>query len=505
MPASLLKTFANGVGETVPVILELLDYDNIRVAAARVEESDVLRLEDAADAARAAPVVLDVEGDELLDPAGAVVRAGTVVVVDMIPVLLDHVAASTLVPIAVAKDDASLLKTCVTRVGGAVPVIPEMAADVNTLVVDSLDAENEVLLLELAANTDVEGLVPPAVLVNAVFATVEGSEGSVFDTLAVLEVDGDEIVADVNTSVAASRVADDEVLLLEAAVDADVEGLMSSALLVNAVSVAIEGSEGSGLATLAVLEVDIDELPDSAGTAVLVGVGADVAMIPMVIGNAGACERMLSAVADAEDNAPLLKTFVHGVGQTVPGILEVFEHVNTRVAAALVPENDVILLEAAAEVIAEVLVPPAVLVKVVSVTVEGSGVPEHVAPAALVVLDAESDELLDSAGAEAWAGTGVVDVMIPVMLDHVDARAIVPIAVADEDAPPPKTCVNREGGVVPVIPEMAADFNTSVVASRVAEDEVLLLEAAAKVDGKGLMPLQYQRMPSLPPSRAQGC
>jgi len=47
-----------------------------------------------------------------------------------------------------------------------------------------------------------------------------------------------------------------------------------------------------------------------------------------------------------------------------------------------------------------------------------------------VVLDAERDELLDSAGAEAWAGTGVVNVMIPVMLDHVDARAIVPIAVA---------------------------------------------------------------------------
>jgi len=103
----------------------------------------------------------------------------------------------------------------------------------------------------------------------------------------------------------------------------------------------------------------------------------------------------------------------------------------------------------------------------VSVTVEGSGVLEHVAPAALVVLDAERDELLDSAGAGAWAGTGVVDAMIPVMLDHVDARAVVPIAVADEDAPPLKTCVNRVGGVVPVIPEMAADFNTSVVASRV--------------------------------------
>ena len=158
----------------------------------------------------------------------------------------------------------------------------------------------------------------------------------------------------------------------------------------------------------------------------------------------------------------------------------------TRVVAALISENGEILLEAAANVIAEVLVPLAVLVIFVSVTVEGSGVREHVAPAALVVLDAERDELLDSAGAEAWAGTGVVDTMIPVMLDLVDVRAIVPIAVADaiadEDAPPPKTCVNGVGGVVPVVPEMAADVNTSVVASRVAEDEVLRIEAAVRRD-----------------------
>ena len=64
---------------------------------------------------------------------------------------------------------------------------PEMAADVSTSVVASLFAENEVLLLELA-NADVEGLVPSAVLVNVVSATVEGSEGSVFNTLAVFEM-----------------------------------------------------------------------------------------------------------------------------------------------------------------------------------------------------------------------------------------------------------------------------------------------------------------------------
>jgi len=246
-------------------------------------------------AARAAPVVLDVKGDELLDPAGAEVRVCTGVVVAMIPVPLDHVDASTLVLIAVAKDDASLLKTCVNGGGRAVPVIPEMAADVNTSVVASLVDENEVLLLELAANADVEGLVPSAVLVNAVSATVEGSEGSVFDTLAVLEA------------------------------------------------------------------------------------------------------------------SP----------------------------------------------------------HVVSVTVEGSGVPEFAVPAAPGGLDVGKDELLDPAGAEVRAETGVVVAMIPVLLDHVDAGALVPIAVAKDGALLLKTCANGVGGAALVIPEIAADVNTSVVALHV--------------------------------------
>ena len=122
------------------------------------------------------------------------------------------------------------------------------------------------------------------------------------------------------------------------------------------------------------LEVDGDERLDSAGTVVLVGAGVDAAMIPMGIGNAGACERMLFAVANAEGDASLLQTFAHGVGQTVPGTLEVFEHVNTRVVSALVSENGGILLEAAADVIAEVLVPLAVLVIVVLVTARVSQV-----------------------------------------------------------------------------------------------------------------------------------
>jgi len=248
-------------------------------------------------------VVLDAEGDDLLDPAGAEVRAGT---------------------------------------GGAVPVIPEMAADVNTSVVASRVDENEVLLLEAAANTDVEGCVPSALLVNAVSATIEGSEGSVFATLVVLGMDGDELL-------------------------------------------------------------------DSAGAAVLVGASSCVAMTPVVI-----------------DHIDTLGW----VPAAVPETLELFDHNNTWVAAARVSENDMILLEDAVDVNAEVLVPPAGLVYAVSVTAEGSGVPELAAPAALVVLDVEGDELL----AEVQVGTGVVVAMIPVLLDHVDASTLVPIAVAKDDA-----------------------------------------------------------------------
>jgi len=114
----------------------------------------------------------------------------------------------------------------------------------------------------------------------------------------------------------------------------------------------------------------------------------------------------------------------------VPEILELLEHDNTWVAVARVSENDMILLEDVADVNAEVLVPPAGLVYAVSVTGEGSGVPELAAPAALVVLDVEGDELL----AEVQVGTGVVVAMIPVLLDHVDASTLVPIAVAKDDA-----------------------------------------------------------------------
>jgi len=75
--------------------------------------------------------------------------------------------------------------------------------------------------------------------------------------------------------------------------------------------------------------------------------------------------------------------------------------------------------------------PPAVLVNAVSATVEGSGV---LAFTALAVLDVDRDELLDPPRAEVLVGTGVDVAMNPVVLDDVDASALVLTAVVAEDA-----------------------------------------------------------------------
>jgi len=90
-------------------------------------------------------------------------------------------------------------------------------------------------------------------------------------------------VEDVNTSVVVVLVAEDYVLLLEAAANADVEVLAPSAVLVNAFSATIEGSGVLIFTALAVLDGDGDELLDSASAEVLVGTDVDFAMIPVVL------------------------------------------------------------------------------------------------------------------------------------------------------------------------------------------------------------------------------
>jgi len=161
------------------------------VVAALVAEDNVLLLEAAANA----NVEVLVPPAVLVDAIPATVEgSGTGVDVAMNPVVLDDVDASTLGLTAVADDGVLLLKTCVDGVAVAVLVILEVVTDVNTSVVAALVAEDNVLPLEAAANADVEVLVPSAVLVNAVSATIEGSGVLVFTALAVLDVDGDELL-----------------------------------------------------------------------------------------------------------------------------------------------------------------------------------------------------------------------------------------------------------------------------------------------------------------------
>jgi len=182
---------------------------------------------------------------------------------------------------------------------------------------------------------------------------------------------------------------------------ADVEVFVPPAVLGNAVSVTIEGSDVLVFTALAVLDIDGDELLDLARAEVLVGTGVDVAMNPVVLDDVDASTLVLTAVAD--ENVLLLNTCVDGVGVAVLVILEVVDDVNTSVVAALVAEDDVLLLEAAAEADVKVLVPPAVLGNAVSATVEGPGVLVYTA---LAVLDIDGDELLDPARAEMLLGSG---------------------------------------------------------------------------------------------------
>ena len=143
---------------------------------------------------------------------------------------------------------------------------------------------------------------------------------------------------------------------------------------------------------------------------VLLGSGVDCTVDLVVLDDVDTSALVLTDVAD--DVMPLLNACVNGLGVAVLEILEEVDDVNTSVVAALVAEDDVLLLEAAANADVEVQVPPAVLGNAVSVNVEGSGVSAFTA---LAVLDVDGDELLDPARAEVLVGTGV-----DYAIDHVE-------------------------------------------------------------------------------------
>jgi len=291
------------------------------------------------------------------------------------------------------------------------------------------------------------------------------------------------MVDDVNNSVVSALVVENDMLLLEAAANSDVEVLVSSAVLVYAVSATVGGSGVLVFTAFAVLDVDGDELFDSDRAKVLVGTGVDVAMNPVVLDDVDTSTLVLTAVAN--DDTLLLNTCVDGVRVVVPVILEEVDVVNNSVVDALVAENDVLLLEVAADSDVEVLVSPAVLVNAVSATGEGSGV---LVFTALVVLDVDGDELLDSARTEVLVGTGVDVAMNPIVLDDVDASTLVLTTTTDDEVPVLDTCVDGVGMDVPVIIQGVDDINASVVSALVAENDVLLLEAAANANVEMLVP-----------------
>ena len=109
---------------------------------------------------------------------------------------------------------------------------------------------------------------------------------------------------------------------------------MPPAVLVDVVSATVERSVVLVITALAVLDVDGDEVLDSARAEVLVGTGVDVAVNPVVLADVDASTLVLTAVAD--DDVLLLTTGVDGVGVAVLVILEVVDDVNTSVVAALV-------------------------------------------------------------------------------------------------------------------------------------------------------------------------
>ena len=181
--------------------------------------------------------------------------------------------------VAVADDDVLLLNIGVDGVGVEVLVILEVLDDVNTSVVAALVAGDDVLLLEAAADADVEVLVPPAVLVDAAPAPSAAS---------VVLVMRAEVLVGTGVDVATNPVVLDDTnaivtMLVAPAVLLDVASVVSVVLVTTA---------------LAVLDVDGDELLESAMAEVLVGTGVDVATNPVVLDDVNASTLVLTAVDD---------------------------------------------------------------------------------------------------------------------------------------------------------------------------------------------------------------
>ena len=225
-------------------------------------------------------------------------------------------------------------------------------------------AMNSVVFEDVHAST----LVLPAVTVDNVLLLNTCAHG-----IRMAVPDTHKVLVDINTSVITDLVAEDDVLLLETAVDEDVEVVVYCAGLVDNVSVPCEGFEVLVFNTLSVHNVDGDNLIYSTGTQVMVGTGVVVQSNTVVLNDAEVSTLVLIAVTD--EDTLLLKACVNGVEVGVIVILQQVDDVNMYVNTVLVAEDDVLLLEDAVETDVEVLVSAAVIRGAVSITIEYSTVP----------------------------------------------------------------------------------------------------------------------------------
>ena len=147
------------------------------------------------------PQVPGADGDDLIDSARTEVLLDTDVDNVMHPVTSDDVDATTTEQTAVINEKVLPLNTCVGGERVAAIVILEVVDNFNICVLTTLFFENDMLLLETAADTDVEVLVSPAVLVGTVPGTVEASGMLVLTAFAVIDGDGDELFDSERTQV----------------------------------------------------------------------------------------------------------------------------------------------------------------------------------------------------------------------------------------------------------------------------------------------------------------
>jgi len=318
-----------------------------------------------------------------------------------------------------------------------------------------------------------------------------------------------EVVDDVNAFGVAALAAEDDMLKLNAAAEADVEVLMPPAVPENAVPATIAGPGVQVFTALAVPDADRGELLDPDRAEVLGdsdGVGVDalatlevadnvnisvtealvadddvllleavaeadgeVPVPPAAFGNAlsttversGVQVSITLAVLDADRDEPLdpARTEVlvvsSGVGRAELVILELVDNANAPMGATPVADDGILLPEATAEADMVVLVPPAVLGNAASATIEGPDVP---ALAALAGLDADKDELLDPVGSNVLSGPVADLARNHVASNEVDFNALMLSAGADEGVRRLRVGVNRVGvtalaGMVAILPK----------------------------------------------------